>query len=191
MSLGPCGDYIGFSMGGVLTLSMIQAPFMMSLILSHPAVKIDIFSSKVAIVPDVLTNTTAIDLNHPTDLHYMHSLHISAVFMACSALICFFALTSYQIALQGVGGSESVTHEEFVSTNAEFINNATITLWNNTFLALVVITHVLITAVLCSPNSMHFLLMMTLIYYVSFSTILQPKLQASQVCTLHLALRCK
>jgi hypothetical protein len=181
MSLGPCADSIGFSMGGVLTLSMIQAPVMVSLILSHPAVKIDVFSSRVVTVIDQLTITTAIDLNHPTELHYMHSVHISFIFMACAGLICFFALSTYQISVQATGTTASVLYEEFIDSNVELVSNPTISLWNNTFIALVIVTHVLMTAVVCTPNSIHFLLMMALIYYISFSAILQPKLQASQV----------
>jgi hypothetical protein len=38
-----------------------------------------------------------------------------------------------------------------------------------------------VMAVLCTPNSLHFLFMMALVYYISFSTMLQPKLQGSQV----------
>jgi hypothetical protein len=168
-------------MGGVLTLSLIQAPFMVSLILSHPPAKIDIFSSRVVTVIDKLTNTTAIDLNHPTELHYMHSVHISFIFMACTGLICFFALSTYQISVQETAGTSSVLYEEFVDSNIELVSNPTISLWNNTFVALVIVTHIVTTAVLCTPNSMHFLLMMALIYYISFSAILQPKLQAPQV----------
>jgi hypothetical protein len=181
MSLGPCGDYIGFSMNGVLTLSLLQAPLMASLVLSHPAVTVDIFSSRVVTVIDSLTNKTVVDLNHPTELHYTHSVNLSFLFMACSGLVCLFALSTYQIARQGVGESSSVLHEEFISSNAEFVENPTIVLWNNTFVALVVVTHLLVTAVLCTPNSMHFLFMMALVYYMSFCTILQPKLQGLQV----------
>jgi hypothetical protein len=68
-----------------------------------------------------------------------------------------------------------------VSFNTDLTHNPAIILWNNIFLALVVFTHVLVTAVLCSPNSIHFLLMITTILYTSFSTILQPKLQEAQV----------
>jgi hypothetical protein len=182
MSLGPCGDFIGFSMNGVLTLSLIQAPFMLSLILSHPAVTIDIFSSRVATVIDSLTNTTMVDLNHPTELHYMHSVTISFMFAVCAGLVGFFALFTYQITRQGVGGeSASVMHEEFIDSNVEFVTNPTITLWNNTFVGLVILTHLVVTAVICTPNSLHFLFMITLVYYISFSAILQPKLQVPQV----------
>jgi hypothetical protein len=181
MSLGPCGDYIGFSMNGVLTLSLIQTPVMASLILSHPAVTIDIFSSRVATVIDGRTNTTAIDLNHPTELHYMHSVAISFMFMACSALVCMFALSTYQIARQGVGESSNILHEEFINSNEDFVHHPTVSLWNNTFIALVISTHLVVMAVLCTPNSLHFLFMMALVYYISFSTMLQPKLQGSQV----------
>jgi hypothetical protein len=168
-------------MNGVLTLSLIQTPLMASLIISHPAVTIDIFSSRVATVTDIITNTTAIDLNHPTELHYMHSVAISFLFMACSGLVCMFALATYQIARQGVPESSSVLQEEFVDSNVDFVNSPTISLWNNTFIALVISIHLVVTAVLCTPNSMHFLFMMALVYYISFSTILQPKLHFSQV----------
>lgn len=181
MSLGPCGDYIGFLMSGVLTLSLIQAPVMISLILSYPAVKIDIFSSRVVTILDSVTNTTMIDLNHPTELHYMHSVTISSLFMACAGLVCFFALSTYQLTQHGVEGA-SVLHEEFIDSNVLFISNPAITLWNSTFLALVLLIHLVVTAVICTPNSLHFLFMMALVYYISFSTILQPKLQSPQVC---------
>jgi hypothetical protein len=101
MSLGPCGDYVGITSKGVLTLAIVQAPLMMSVIFSRHAVMVDIFSSRVVVVIDPVTNGSAVDLKHPTELHYMHSVSISTVFMLCSALIAFFALTTYQIAQQG------------------------------------------------------------------------------------------
>jgi hypothetical protein len=100
MSLGACGDKLGITMGGVLALSMIQAPVMMSILLSYPAVKTDVFSSKVVLVLNPATNTSAINLNHPTDLHYMHSIHISPAFLVCGALFAFFAIHTYQITQQ-------------------------------------------------------------------------------------------
>jgi hypothetical protein len=177
MSLGPCGDYVGFTSKGVLTLAVVQVPFMLSTIFSRPSVMVDIFSSKVALVLDPRTNSSAVDLNHPTDLHYMHSISISAVFMLCSAVIAFFALATFQIAQQGVEHVSQVSHEEFVSSNTSLVNDPTITLWNNTFIAFVIVSHEVVTAVVCTPNSMHFLLMMALVFYTAFSVILQPKIQ--------------
>jgi hypothetical protein len=78
----------------------------------------------------------------------------------------------------GVEHTSNVSHEEFTNLNVAFVNDATIVLWNNLFLALVVVTHTLVTSIMCTPNSMHFLLMIALVYYISFSIILQPKLQA-------------
>jgi hypothetical protein len=83
----------------------------------------------------------------------------------------------FNLFLAGVEYTSSVSHEEFVSTNAGFAHDPTIVLWNNIFLALVVVTHEVVTAVVCTPNSMHFLFMMVLVFYTSFSVILQPKLQ--------------
>jgi hypothetical protein len=176
-SVGPCGDYLGFTTKGVLTLALLQAPLMMSVICSHPAVMIDIFSSRVVLVLDHATNSSAVDLNHPTELHYMHSVSIASVFMASSVFIAFFALSTFQIAQHGLESSSNVLHEEFVSTNAAFISDPSIVLWNNTFILFVVLTHEVVTAVVCTPNSMHFLFMMALLFYTSFSVILQPKLQ--------------
>jgi hypothetical protein len=101
MSLGPCGEYTGLTSKGVLMLSIIQVPLMLSVVFGRPAVNVDIFSSKVVVVLDELTNTTAINLNHPTELHYMHSMSIATFFIICSALICFFSVMTYQIETQG------------------------------------------------------------------------------------------
>jgi hypothetical protein len=132
----------------------------------------------VAILLDPLTNTSAVNLNHPTDLHYMHSINISTVFLVCSGLVAFFALSTFQMIQQGIPNVGNISHEEFVCGNAEFVHDPTVLLWNNVFLALVIITHEVVLAVICTPNSMHFLIMMALVFYVSFSVILQPKLQA-------------
>lgn len=77
----------------------------------------------------------------------------------------------------GVEQSNSVSHEEYVNTNVSFVNDATIVMWNNVFTCLVVVSHMILTAVICTPNSLHFLTMMCLVYYTSFSVILQPKVQ--------------
>lgn len=178
MSLGPCGDSMGFTLKGILSLSLIQAPVMMMLIVNRPAVKVDIYSSKVVTVIDPLTNHSVVDLKHPTELHYMHSVNVSSVFILCSACICLFALITYQISTNGIDGGGNIGYEEFVCTNQQLAVDPTISLWNNSFLALVVTTHMVVTAVLCSPCSMHFLLMVGLVLYTSFVTILQPKLQS-------------
>jgi hypothetical protein len=179
MSIGPCGDYVGFTSKGVLTLSIIQVPFMLMTILRYPPVMVDVFSSKVVLIRDNATNSSAIDLSHPTDLHYMHSISIAFVFIVCSAFVGFFALSTYQIAQNGIEYTAHVSHEEFVSTNNGFVGDPAIVLWNNTFTAFVIITHELVTGIVCTPNSLHFLFMMALLFYISFSTILQPKLQVS------------
>lgn len=129
---------------------------------------------------DHVHNASVIDLNHPTELHYMHSVSISAVFAMCSGLICFFALSTFQMAQQGIENTSNVAYEEFTNSNAGFVNDPMVVLWNNTFIALVLISHEMVTAVICTPNSMHFLLMMAGVYYISFSVILQPKLQAPE-----------
>jgi hypothetical protein len=177
MSIGPCGDYLGITSKGVLTLSVIQVPFMLSTIIAYPDVLVDIYSSKVVLIWDHATNTTAVNLNHPTSLHYMHSVSISSVFIVCSALIAAFALFTYQITQHGVESTSSVAHEEFTNTNAAFVQDPSITMWNNVFTALVILSHGLLVAVLCTPNSLHFLLLIVLVFYISFSIILQPKIQ--------------
>jgi hypothetical protein len=175
--MGPCGDYLGITSKGVLTLSVLQVPFMISVMISYPNVMVDIFSSRIALVEDPVSNTTAVDLNHPTELHYLHSVSISSVFIACSALIALFALSTYQITLYGVESTGVISHEEFVNSNAVFVQDPIIVMWNNIFLGFVILSHELVTAVLCTPNSLHFLFMMALLFFIAFSVILQPKLQ--------------
>lgn len=177
MSMGACGDVLGLNMVIAVGASVLQVFLMMTFIFSYPAVKADIFSSRIRLVMDSLTNTTAIDLYDPIETHYMHSVNISAIFLIISGLVAAFAVMSYQIASEGLAQSD-VSGEDYVSENVEFTSHSTIVLWNQIFLLLVVSSHVLVAGVMCSPCSIHFLIMTGFLVYYAFSKILLPRNQS-------------
>lgn len=133
-----------------------------------------------------LTNHSAVDLGNPTEMHYFHSIGLSVGFLACAALVAFFVVISLSILEKGVTDPSNprdaadVKLDEYVSTNAELSTNPGITMWNNVFVAFVVLYHGLLVTVVNSPTSIHFLALVTLLAYFSISTIIQPRLQAPE-----------
>lgn len=129
------------------------------------AVKCDIFSTVAKFVANPQTNGTAIDLQDPISLHYMHSLNISVLFIVLSALLAFFTILTVSMRDNGLDGL-SITFEDYTTLNVDLITNPTITLWNNVFLAIVVTAHGLVFSVVNSPTSMHLLLLCCLLLYM-------------------------
>lgn len=172
MSLGACGDSIGLTLGSTLMLSIGQAPLFLFLVTGYPMVQADIFSTNIKLTLDS-HNKTAIDLNDPIEVHYMHSVNISAAFLLSSALIAGVGVMTFQIAKQGLGHS-MIGDEEYVLENVDIVNHPTVVMWNNAFVALVVWTHVVIIAIVCSPSSMHFLFMTALFITIAFQKLLFP-----------------
>lgn len=177
MSLGPCGDAIGLSTMTVYALSIAQLPAMFALVIKYPAVKGDFFATTTRVIPNPQTNGTAVDLHNPTQLHYMHSINLSAFFLITSALCCFFCIITVYIMDKGVGElSKDVGYENYISSNVDLITHPTISMWNNVFVSLVLAEHGLLAAVLNSPSSIHFLLLILLLTYISMGMIiLQPR----------------
>lgn len=177
MSLGPCAESVGLSHMSVYGLAVAQLPLTFVFTLHYPTAKADFFSTKARIVPNPHTNGTAVDLQNPTEMHYFHSVHISVGFVACAALITFFTIISMHIQDKGIGDGHNVAYEDYVSTNIDLVTHPTITMWNNIFLAFVVVYHGLLVTIVNSPTSIHLLLLVVLLTYVSLNTILQPKVQ--------------
>lgn len=175
MSLGPCADRMGLSAMSTYGISVGQLPAMFIVVLRYPHVRADFFSSSVKVVVDPSTNGTAIDLSNPTVLHYMHSVNLPFAFMLCSALYAAFSLLTMQMIDKGVGQMCEIGYSDYTSTNTELATNNTIMLWNSIFLWMVVVVHSLLAAVLASPTSIHFVLLITLLNYVSLGFILQPR----------------
>lgn len=130
------------------------------------------------IVPDPSTNGTAIDLHNPTSLHYMHSVGVSGVFLLCSALYAGFMVITVHISDKGVGEIQDVGYSDYTSQNTDISLNPTITMWNNVFVATLVASHSLIAAIVTSPTSIHFLLLVALLNYLSLSFVVQPRIQS-------------
>lgn len=186
-SLGSLGDSIGLTIMTVYALSVLQLPLMFLITINFPVVRSDFFSTTVRLVSDIpgVINGTAIDLEDPTMLHYIHSVSVSVVFMAVSGLCTVFTIATLYLRDKGIDDnngslrSSNIGTEEFISTNLELVTNPTVTMWNNVFLAIVVLGHALLAAVVDSPTSIHLLLLVTLMIYISMSGILQPKIQSS------------
>lgn len=192
-SLGPCADGIGLSMMSVYALSVAQLPVMFLITLNFPPVKLDIFATVVktvsredAINPDPPFNGTAVNLDHPTELHYMHSISASIGFVAVSALGTLFVLCTVYLRDKGLAGGTGqyavlqtdIGQENYVSSNLDLTTDPTISLWNTLFLAFVVSGHVVMAATVDSPTSFHLLLLVGLMVYVSMSVLLYPKLHS-------------
>ena len=94
MSLGPCAEAVGLSVASTYSIAVGQLPLMFIVSLHYPAAKADFFATAPRLVWNPATNVTAVDLHNPTQLHYMHSIHIGLLFLACAALICIFSITT-------------------------------------------------------------------------------------------------
>lgn len=177
--MGPCAESVGLTSGYAYGLAVIQLPVMFVLTLHYPACKIDLYSTAVRFAFDSKTNHTGVDLSNPTELHYMHSVHVSMLFLLCSALICVFSITSMHMTDKGVENNTAIGYENFTADNIELVTHPTISMWNHMFVAIVIIFHVIIVILTNSPTSIHFVLLVTLLCYVSLRTILQPRVQYS------------
>lgn len=187
-SLGSLGDSIGLTVMSVYALAVLQLPLTFIITINFPSVRSDFFSTTVRLVSDIpgVVNGTAIDLENPTKLHYMHSVSVSIVFLAVSGLCTVFTISTVYLRDKGLGdhnnnnfGGSSLGTEEFVSTNLDLITHPTVTMWNNVFLGIVVLGHSLLAAVVDSPTSIHLLLLVTLMIYTAMSGILQPKISVA------------
>jgi len=142
-------------------------------------VQADVFSTKIKLTHDA-QNRTVVDLADPIETHYMHSVNVSSCFLLTSAMVATIAVMTYQISTQGIGTAH-IKDEDYVLENSEIVHHPTVTLWNNAFLALVVWSHVVIIAIVCSPSSLHFLFMTFFFIAIAFYKILLPRSQiASQ-----------
>lgn len=193
-SLGACGDAVGLNFLTVYALALAQLPAMFLVTLNFPPVKLDFFATSVKTVVSgdfpavrngsmvLLFNGTAVNLQDPTQLHYMHSLSISFAFIAVSGLCTVFVVMTLYLrergVADGVGGAmrSDVQHEEYVTSNVELVTDPTVTMWGNVFMGIVVKGHVLLAAVVDSPTSVHFLLLIGLLMYMSLAPLLGPRI---------------
>lgn len=145
-SLGPFGDSLGLTVLSVYALAVVQLPVTFLITLNFQPVKSDFYSTGVRLVYDSAQNATAIDLQNPTQLHYIHSVSLSVGFLAVSGLCTVFTIATVYLRDKGLdadsgGGNlrSSLSAEEYTTGNIELVTNPTITLWNNVFLGLVVL----------------------------------------------------
>lgn len=182
-SLGSLGDSIGLTIMSVYFFAVIQLPVMFLITLNFPTVKSDFYSTAVKLVYDQHTNTTCVDLKDPTQLHYIHSVSVSIIFLGVSCLCTVFTIATVYLKDKGIenGGSlrRNIGEEDYTTSNPDLVTHPTITFWNNLFLGVVVLGHTLLVCVVASPTSIHLLLLVCLLIYVSMSGILQPKIQST------------
>lgn len=195
-SLGACGDALGLNFMTVYGLALLQLPTMFLVTLNFPPVKLDFFATSVKTITAadvtgpahngssvVPFNGTAVNLRDPTQLHYMHSLSISFAFIAISGLCTVFVVMTLYLRERGVADSagsamlrSDIQQAEYVTSNLELVTDPTVSMWSNVFTGVVVGGHVLLAAVVDSPTSVHFLLLMALLIYMSLAPLLGPKI---------------
>lgn len=75
---------------------------------------------------------------------------------------------------------EDIGHHSWISTDVELITHPTVTMWNNMFTVLCTVFHIVVVAIVNSPTSVHFVLLIIFLSYVSLDKILQPRVQYPQ-----------
>lgn len=172
--MGALADTMGITLGSSVLFCMAQVPAFLAIISIYPMVEADVFSTKIKTILDPATNLTAVDLVDPIETHYLHSINISAAFLLTSGLVAAVGIMTYQIKVQGISNT-GIDEEEYVSENVDVVTHPTVTLWNNSFVVLVVWSHIVIIAIVCSPCSMHLLFMTALFIYTAFKGLLCPR----------------
>lgn len=200
-SLGTLGDSMGLTVMSAYAFCILQLPVTFLLMTNCAPVRLDFFASEPRFVARAVENHNnatadgpppepegpAVDLSNPTMLRYTHGLSVSVAFLGVSGLCAAFSTITVYLRDRGLDdqqnrsggtlGASSLCTEDFVSTNVELVVNPTITMWNGVFLCLVVAGHTLLAAVVGSPVSIHGLVLVALLVYVSMGGILQPKIQ--------------
>jgi hypothetical protein len=177
MTLGAVGDTLGLTSASIYVAALVQFPLSLVFMVHFPPIKADFFATSSRVVIDNLTNTTGVDIHNPTYLHYMHSINIAPLFLLCSALLTFFVTASVYMNKHDHHG-QSVEFEDYISNNETVVSNPIVTAWNQSFICLLLVSHALITIIVVSPTSIHFLGLVLLLLYFSLSLVIQPRIQS-------------
>ena len=115
---------------------------------------------------------------------YEHGLGISGLYVLNAAAITFFAVLSMNLLDRGFiaaasiedsrRGQSLIADEDFVSQNVGMVVDPTFRMWNQSFSALLLVTHCTYAATVCSPVSWDILSTYALLLYLSLVALVQP-----------------
>lgn len=112
----------------------------------------------------------------------MHGINVSGLFVLSASAFTFFVVMTMQFVDRGIRGDASAGseilmasfQEEYIAQNTALVGDPTFRLWNQAFVACVLLLHFAACVTVCSPISSHMLLSTCLLFAVSLAPMVQP-----------------
>lgn len=146
-----------------------------------PRVAVDIITVNVHMAYDPIFNQTMVSQSKLADVDVWHGAGIATIFIAVSVGTAFFGVLTMQVAehREGASLSDEAMHisgyADFSSQNEELMGNPSFAVWNFAFFVTVLVFHMMIVAVVCTPTTAEFALFASFAAFIPLVLSCRPR----------------